>query len=225
VGTTGATGPTGAGASWVSAPAHVTSTGTAGQEAYDANYHYICVATNTWIRVRLINWEPVFTWVSNGDANGVFYYLGALAGGGTWINPHTAGQCIIAASNLSSGTLASVVDRVSSDAFDNPQAGNWWSVDLGSTRVFVPTKYSYRQRSAGGNLMTQMKLQGSNDNSSWADISTADSPTQTADVWTTFTVTGSTAYRYLRLLRTANDSSANTYFTIGEWEMYGTLTT
>lgn len=36
---------------WVAAPATSTSTGTAGQVAYDANYFYYCSATNTWQRV------------------------------------------------------------------------------------------------------------------------------------------------------------------------------
>lgn len=40
----------------VSAPIAATSTGTAGQVAYDANYFYICVATNTWRRVAIAAW-------------------------------------------------------------------------------------------------------------------------------------------------------------------------
>lgn len=38
---------------WVTAPALATSTGTAGQVAYDATHFYVCVATNTWVRVAL----------------------------------------------------------------------------------------------------------------------------------------------------------------------------
>ena len=41
---------------WVSVPASATATGTAGQKAYDANYMYICTATNTWRRVALTTW-------------------------------------------------------------------------------------------------------------------------------------------------------------------------
>jgi hypothetical protein len=41
---------------WVGAPASKTATGTAGQLAYDANYLYICVATNTWRRSALAQW-------------------------------------------------------------------------------------------------------------------------------------------------------------------------
>jgi hypothetical protein len=38
---------------WVSAPATATSTGVAGQKAYDSGFMYICVATNTWKRTLL----------------------------------------------------------------------------------------------------------------------------------------------------------------------------
>lgn len=42
---------------WQSAPATPTSTGTAGQIAYDDDYFYICVATDTWVRSALaLNW-------------------------------------------------------------------------------------------------------------------------------------------------------------------------
>lgn len=38
---------------WVTVPILATSTGTAGQVAYDATHFYVCVATNTWVRVAL----------------------------------------------------------------------------------------------------------------------------------------------------------------------------
>ena len=37
-------------------PASATATGTAGEVRYDANYVYICVATNTWKRVAISTW-------------------------------------------------------------------------------------------------------------------------------------------------------------------------
>ncbi len=38
------------------APASATATGTPGQWWYDANYWYVCVATNTWVRAPLATW-------------------------------------------------------------------------------------------------------------------------------------------------------------------------
>jgi hypothetical protein len=39
-----------------SAPATATSTGTAGDVAYDSGFIYVCVATNTWVRAALSTW-------------------------------------------------------------------------------------------------------------------------------------------------------------------------
>ena len=41
---------------WVSAPAAATSTGITGDEAYDSDYYYLCVTTNTWKRVAISTW-------------------------------------------------------------------------------------------------------------------------------------------------------------------------
>jgi hypothetical protein len=40
----------------VAAPATAASTGVAGDTAYDANYFYVCVSTNTWKRAALSTW-------------------------------------------------------------------------------------------------------------------------------------------------------------------------
>jgi hypothetical protein len=207
----------------VSVPITQTSAGVPGQTAFDSSYSYLCTAPNTWKRILLSTWQTVIlTYVSDGDTNGVFTYLG---GGASWTNPQTSGVIALSASNLGSGTLDAIVDHAASDTFDNPQANNWFAVDLGATRTLILNEYSYRQRNAGGNLMTQMKIQGSKDNSIWTDLTSADSPTTGNSVWTSFPVVSSIAYRYFRIMRTAADSGSNTYFTIGEWELYGTLTT
>jgi hypothetical protein len=40
----------------VDPPASATSTGTAGQIAYDVDYFYVCVDTDTWKRVGVAGW-------------------------------------------------------------------------------------------------------------------------------------------------------------------------
>ncbi len=37
-------------------PASASAAGTAGQIAWDANYIYVCIATNTWMRAELATW-------------------------------------------------------------------------------------------------------------------------------------------------------------------------
>lgn len=39
-----------------STPASASATGTAGQISWDANYIYVCTATNTWKRVAIATW-------------------------------------------------------------------------------------------------------------------------------------------------------------------------
>ena len=41
---------------WVTAPATATSSGTAGQIAYDSNYFYVCVSTDVWRRTVMASW-------------------------------------------------------------------------------------------------------------------------------------------------------------------------
>jgi hypothetical protein len=41
---------------WVSVPATATSTGTAGQIAYDGTHFFVCSATDTWLRVAIATW-------------------------------------------------------------------------------------------------------------------------------------------------------------------------
>lgn len=41
---------------WQAVPATATSAGRKGDNAFDANYFYVCVATNTWKRVALSTW-------------------------------------------------------------------------------------------------------------------------------------------------------------------------
>ena len=53
----GQQGPAGAGGvTIVSAPATSTSTGSVGQIAYDSSYVYICVATDSWVRITRATW-------------------------------------------------------------------------------------------------------------------------------------------------------------------------
>ena len=38
---------------WVAAPVHNTSTGIAGQIAYDSGFFYVCISSNSWARVAI----------------------------------------------------------------------------------------------------------------------------------------------------------------------------
>ena len=70
----------GGGLTWSAVPASATATGTAGQIAYDAEFLYTCVTTNTWRRTALSTWVT-FTpasitglqlWLDASDAGTLF---------------------------------------------------------------------------------------------------------------------------------------------------------
>jgi hypothetical protein len=46
---------------WHSVPSKATSSGTAGDMAYDTTYFYVCVASNTWKRTALSSWSAALT--------------------------------------------------------------------------------------------------------------------------------------------------------------------
>lgn len=49
--------PEAGGLVWASVPASSTATGAAGDLAYDTDYLYVCVATDTWRRFPLSDWS------------------------------------------------------------------------------------------------------------------------------------------------------------------------
>jgi hypothetical protein len=164
-------------------------------------------------------------WNFDGDDNGVFSLAGqGYDPAGTWANPHTAGEItLVPSTTLTGDILASIVNRDSSDTVIASVPDNWLSVDLGVNRTLIPTKYSFRQRLAGGNLVVNLKFQGSVDNNNWTDLTTSDAPTVANDVWTSFSVVTVSSYRFFRIQKIGLDHDGANYFCIGEWELYGTL--
>lgn len=206
-------------------PAAAGSSGTAGEYSFDTNYAYFCIATNTWKRVALISMPLTIalTYVSDGDANGVFTFLGKGKDvGGVWTNPVTAGRLTITPSAaMGLGTTAGLVDHATNDQWIGPAANSFFNFDLGAGSLLVCDKWSLRARTGGTTAAVDCNLWGSNDGTTWTSVSPQTSATvpQTSNTWGSFTVVHDTAYRYWRIQQTTN-----THFTIGELELYGTLT-
>lgn len=179
-------------------------------------------------------------YASDGDTNGVLYFIGSNYLRSTWTNPHTAGSVTVVNTPLNvSGTSASFVNRtLDHSVFTNNVANAIVGVDLGAGRALVPAYYSMRARDDDNtNLPRNWKLQGTNSVSAdteagfnaatWTDLDTRTSDTtmSVASAWGSFPVTGvSTAYRYLRIVQNGTNSSGQNYFCIQEIELYGTLT-
>ncbi len=218
----------GGGISFVTAPTTETSTGATGDSAYDLNGFYICTTTNFWKYAPLQHFpgaRGTYTYSSDGDTNGVFYALGSYIGGGSWVNPYTAGLVgIVAPTGLfSTNSYITIVDRASNNSATNDVANSSFIFDLGIGRSLVMSKYSYRAWTSGNNLPTAFVIQGSNDAVNWTTLDTQTGLSLSAAQWLSATVTNMTPWRYFQMKNIATDSSGNNYLTIGEMEFYGIL--
>ena len=166
------------------------------------------------------------TWASDGDANGVFYYLGT-SGTTTWVNP-AGGAVTVTGSSYDHGAVSGLTDRTPSDVCTANFANSNFTFGLGSGHYLVVNRWTVRARSdTYTESPTALKLQGSNDSSTWADVDTRTGISVTAaSQWLSYPVTGeTTGYRYFRVVSTATNSAGRDYFALGEVELYGSLQT
>jgi hypothetical protein len=207
-------------------PTGETSTGTTGTYSVDTNYLYICTATNFWKRVQLSAFPQLITltYVSDGDLNGVFTFMGkGKTIGGSWSNPATSGQVTATQSAGGTGNVTMLTDHTTNDQWITPAANSWYQWDLGPTQQLILNKWSFRQRTLGAVTpgSDDCTIKGSNDGVTFTtiDARTGAQVPSSADAWGTFTVSGTPAqYRYFRIQQTFND-----YFCCGEIELYGDL--
>lgn len=171
-----------------------------------------------------------FVFSSGGDVNGVFYFAGQnFNDSNSWTNPETAGHIDIQTDptgpSLLNGTFDEIVDRMPSDVYTNNSApGAGYIFDLGVGRTLALTDWTYRSRSGvTTSTPTDMSIEGSNDGTTWTPIGTATLSVSSTDEWFQFSDTSS-AFRYFKINQTAPNSSGGDHFTIGEFELYGTLT-
>lgn len=157
----------------------------------------------------------------NGDARGVFYYLGSRGNNGTWENPQTSGQIDISSPNaaLEQGTFNSIVDRQPSNTYLASTANAIFKIDLGPGRLLKLNRASYRQRTGYNSPCAGFGIQGSVDDSIYVNLDFMDVDTD-QDVWTSMAIdSAGIGYRYFLLIL----PNGQPWFTIGELELYGQL--
>jgi hypothetical protein len=192
---------------------------------------------NTYLQT-LKTTSYTLTYSSDGDANGLFYLLGANMGMQAWTNPaynsntdtsySNNAAIILSASSVGGGNLNVLCDRATSLFYTSNVAGSWVKADIGKFRSLSVSKYSIRNYNTTGDWLRSWKLQGSNDNSTWTDIDvrTSDTTFNAANVWYSITPNQgvNTSFQFFRILNTGLTSSSSNYLSLGEWELYGSLT-
>lgn len=171
--------------------------------------------------------DPVvtLTYSSNGDTNGLFYYLGTEALSVAFSNPSSSGAVVATAYSTYSGNPAYGPNQTTNRADGNPWHSDgpatWIKFDIDPYR-FQPTDYTLKARTdyEWYSPLSDWVLEGSNDNSSWDTLDTRTGESIAFASWEYFTATAAEGYRYLRI----RDTSANAHMVINEIEFYGEAT-
>lgn len=197
-----------------------------------------------WFSVALGEAAPsdlgfALTRVSDGDTNGLIYYLGTRSGAFAQPVPNAPSPAtssdgthlrVVASGTLDGQGMAihKPVDRVDSTAwFSLAAIGSWYMLDL-KTRMLAPNYLTLKSRvDANTNHPKSFALQGSSDGTYWSDLLTVTDAGYTAAAqWKSWPVTTSSAgFRYLRIVSTGPDTTGLTYLGFSEIELYGNLRT
>jgi hypothetical protein len=166
-----------------------------------------------------------------GDDNDVFYWLGSSGKTVAWANPYPSKVSIslnppIVYPGFINGNPGSICDRtlatLPTGSADDSNA--FLAIDLGVGRSLALADIAIRQRSDNNDAFLRgFKLEGSNDNSSWADIVVNQAVNTIAGQWSRYSVSSIPGFRYFKLSQTAQNSSQNYVLTIGEIALYGTF--
>lgn len=164
------------------------------------------------------------TYASDGDANGVCYWIGTNYGVEGWTNPHVSGRLICSLSSSFDGNdpPGNLVDRQNNQRPATQNAPNsWMMLDLGANKL-ICKYYSLKGRDAAADHLRSWRLQASNDNNSWLDLDTqTNNATINQNTWFSTGVNSTTAYKYFRVLQTAANNGGTNIMSLGEWEFYG----
>ena len=178
------------------------------------------------------------TYDSDGDVNGVVYWLGTRAGAFAPPVPDTAQATSAVGTELRmdassvypdpSFTLRNAVNRgANNNAFESQDvSGSWIRLDFLS-RKLKPNRYSVRARPDSANwFLRSWVLEGSNDASAWTALDTRvnDTTINAQGAWGTFTCVATEFYKYIRLRQTGVTAQGSHFLAIGEIELYGQLT-
>lgn len=172
--------------------------------------------------------SKTLTYQSDGDTNGACYWIGTNYGKEAWTNPHEAGRLIVSMSSFydqDNNNPNALVNRNGDDGAATANTANSWiAIDLGAKNSLVCSYYSLRGNKYSPGFPRNWKFQGSKDFAGWVDLDTQNNNTLiTANNWFSGTTSGSTGYRYFRVVQTGANAFGDNVLALSELELYGTL--
>ncbi|MEH2445790.1 MAG: hypothetical protein V7K18_08400 [Nostoc sp.] len=174
--------------------------------------------------------NKTLTFSSNGDTNGLFYWLGTAKGTKAWLNPDGTDLLNATASSTGFGTVHSLCDQADTEFYTNSNSNSWVKFQILSGKLkcnYYSIRNRYRSDSDAQHSLRNWKLQGSNDDAIWVDLDTRINNTflDTSSKWLSLPVSPTTAaYSYFRILQNGVNSNNYDYLCLGEVELYGEYT-
>lgn len=156
---------------------------------------------------------------------GILYVLGG--GDGGWSTPQPTHVTVTASSTLL-GSAAATVDRNGATFnLTNDAANSWVKIQFNEGKKVVPTHVTVQQRDESGadRFHRAVRIDGSNDNSSWTELGalTVGQMVETQGAWNTIPCVAAISYTYLRAVMTATETVGNNYFYLAEIEVFGVI--
>lgn len=179
---------------------------------------------NSYFSIAFTGSVYALTYSSDGDTNGLIYYLGTNQLNTSFsVTNVTNNATVTAVSTSGADNPSCAVDRNTTGGARSiwqsttAAIGNWWKIDLGANHSVQLNKVMVLAPVGGTyGLIYGIKIQGSNDNSAWTDL-TANSGTLPSNAWFSFTITNTSYWRYVRCYGTSDASS----LVLKEIEFYG----
>ena len=162
-------------------------------------------------------------------ANGIFDWLGRGKDFiGAEANADTDyGFCTASQISIQLGIPADAFDRsVSTTGGRVHTTGgtttDWWKVDMGEGSAITPYHFGLRGQGHTNDQPRNFIIQGSNNDSDWTTLATAvaDGPGN-GSWWDQASSDQATAWRYLRVQMTGDNSSGRDFLVFGEFEVWG----
>jgi hypothetical protein len=186
--------------------------------------------TNKWQPDDTTGSNVPLSFVQEGDANGLINYLGTKGNSATFITPtglfYPWLVTTTVSSNLTGDSPSNAIDRNNSTIIHTAGVeDSWWKLDLGKNKLFRPTKYTLRTRSdTNDNNPEAWKLQGSNDDVNWVDISIESTSLTIASWFVSQDINAVESYRYFRIFQNGVNTSNELFLVFAGIELYGLLT-
>jgi len=158
---------------------------------------------------------------SDGDTNGLFYWLGTNKGTTSFSNPHPSKITLKAGNPIAD--LSLLADRQAAGNFYTDNVPNTWIGFQLNSGSFKCNKYSIRAREYDSSLLRSWKFQAKDVDGNWIDLDVQNnnqSVTQ-ASQWLTLPASSTDFYSDFRIQTTGANSTGTYHITAGELEFYG----